>query len=168
MFFLLVDPRNKNHKDPETIDLSVPRHAQYLHKAWKRHQDAVNCVDINLAFAKGFESLSDSIECNHSSRKTSSLLYSESCSDGNWRSPIRISIHVISVVTKDLLETRLEKRIGFRTCSTTRSWATIQKFPIEPTNSESKLWQIGTTRCQRWHENCASWKKNVPCPGDGC
>ena len=35
------------------IDLNVPRHAQYLHKAWKRHQDTVFWVDINLAFKKG-------------------------------------------------------------------------------------------------------------------
>ena len=35
------------------IDLSAPRHAQYLHKAWKRHQDAKNWVDINLALKKG-------------------------------------------------------------------------------------------------------------------
>ena len=28
VFFLLVDPMNKNHKDPDTIDLNVPRHAQ--------------------------------------------------------------------------------------------------------------------------------------------
>ena len=34
------------------IDLSVPRHAQYLNKAWKRHQDAVYWFDINLAIAK--------------------------------------------------------------------------------------------------------------------
>ena len=34
-------PMDKSHKDPDVIDLSVPRHAQYLHKAWKRHQDAV-------------------------------------------------------------------------------------------------------------------------------
>ena len=27
VFFLLVDPMNKNQKDPDTIDLSVPRHA---------------------------------------------------------------------------------------------------------------------------------------------
>ena len=40
VFFLLVDPRDKSHKDPDTIDLNVPRHAQYLHNAWKRHQDA--------------------------------------------------------------------------------------------------------------------------------
>ena len=41
VFFLHVDPMDKNHKDPDVIDLSVPRHAQYLHKAWKRHQDAI-------------------------------------------------------------------------------------------------------------------------------
>ena len=35
------------------IDLNVPRHAQYLHNAWKRHQDAVYWVDINLAVEKG-------------------------------------------------------------------------------------------------------------------
>ena len=32
---------------------NVPRHAQYLHNAWKRHQDAENWVDINLAIKKG-------------------------------------------------------------------------------------------------------------------
>ena len=53
VFFFLVDPMDKSHKDLEKIDLNVPRHAQYLHKAWKRHQDAVYWVDINLAFKKG-------------------------------------------------------------------------------------------------------------------
>ena len=53
VFFLLVDSRDKSHKDPEKIDLSVPRRAQYLHNAWKRHQDAVFWVDINLAIRKG-------------------------------------------------------------------------------------------------------------------
>ena len=38
VFFLLVDPMEKSHKDPKVIDFSVPRHAQYMHKAWKRHQ----------------------------------------------------------------------------------------------------------------------------------
>ena len=53
VFFLLVDLMDKSHKDPDVIDLSVPGHAQYLHKAWKRHQDAVYWVDINLAIKKG-------------------------------------------------------------------------------------------------------------------
>ena len=53
VFFLLVDLRDKSHKDPDEIDLNVPRRAQYLHNAWKRHQDAVYWVDINLAIQKG-------------------------------------------------------------------------------------------------------------------
>ena len=48
-------PMDKNHKDPDAIDFSVPRHAQYLHEAWKRHQDAVYWVDINLAITKGLK-----------------------------------------------------------------------------------------------------------------
>ena len=53
VFFLPIDPRDKEHKDPEKIDLNVPRRAQYLHSAWKKHQDAVFWVDIDLAFQKG-------------------------------------------------------------------------------------------------------------------
>ena len=55
VFFLLVDPMDKNHKDPDTIDLNEPRHAQYKHKAVKRHQNAVYWVDINLALKKGLK-----------------------------------------------------------------------------------------------------------------
>ena len=55
VFFLFVDPRDKSHEDPDTIDLSVPRHAQHMQKAWKRHQDAVYWVDINLAVRKGLK-----------------------------------------------------------------------------------------------------------------
>ena len=55
VFFLLVDPMDTNHKDPDVIDLSVPRHAQYLHKAWKNHQDTFFWVDINLAIEKGLK-----------------------------------------------------------------------------------------------------------------
>ena len=53
VFFLPVDPRDENHKDPEHIDFSVPRRARYVHSAWKRHQDAVFWVDINLAIREG-------------------------------------------------------------------------------------------------------------------
>ena len=44
---------DKSHKDPKVIELNVPRHGQYLHNAWKRHQDAVYWVDIHLAIKKG-------------------------------------------------------------------------------------------------------------------
>ena len=35
VFFLPVDPRDKEHKDLGKIDLNVPRRAQYMHNAWK-------------------------------------------------------------------------------------------------------------------------------------
>ena len=46
-------PETKGHKDPEHIDLNVPRIAHYLHSAWQKHQDAVYWVDIDLAIRKG-------------------------------------------------------------------------------------------------------------------
>ena len=55
VFSLLVDPMDKNHKDPDTIDLNEPRHAQYMHKTWKKHQNTVNWVDINLALKRGMK-----------------------------------------------------------------------------------------------------------------
>ena len=57
VFFLPIDPRDKGHKDLEYIDFSVPRRAQYLHSAWKKHQDAVFWVDINLAIREGLNSI---------------------------------------------------------------------------------------------------------------
>ena len=53
VFFLPVDPRNESHRDPEYIDFSVPRLARYMHKAWKRHQDMVFWVDIDLGIKEG-------------------------------------------------------------------------------------------------------------------
>ena len=53
VFFLPIDPRDKSHQDPATIDFSVPRRTQYLHSARKKHQDEVFLVDINLAIQKG-------------------------------------------------------------------------------------------------------------------
>ena len=58
VFFLPVDPMDKNHKDPDTIDLNAPRDAQYMHKTWKKHQNTENTenwVDINLALKKGLK-----------------------------------------------------------------------------------------------------------------
>ena len=52
VFFLPENPMDKEHKDPDTIDLEAPRLAQYMHKAWKKHQNTVYWVDINLALKK--------------------------------------------------------------------------------------------------------------------
>ena len=53
VFFLPIDPRDESHKDLEHIDFSVPRRARYVHSTWKRHQDAVFWVDIDLAIREG-------------------------------------------------------------------------------------------------------------------
>ena len=53
VFFLLINPRDKEHQDPAFFDFSVPRRVQYLHSAWKKHQDAVFWVGIDLAIKEG-------------------------------------------------------------------------------------------------------------------
>ena len=44
--FFPIDIRDKEHRDPEKIDLNVSRRKQYLHNVWKKHQNAVYGVDI--------------------------------------------------------------------------------------------------------------------------
>ena len=46
---------NKEHRDPNKIDLKAPRLALYMQKTWKKHQNTVYWVDIKLAQKKGFK-----------------------------------------------------------------------------------------------------------------
>ena len=46
---------DKEHKDLYKLDLTEPRLAWYTQKTWKRHQDTVYWVDIQLALRKGFK-----------------------------------------------------------------------------------------------------------------
>ena len=55
VFFTSVDLMNKEHKDPDVIDLEAPRLAQYMQTAWKKHQNTVYWVDIKLAQKKGLK-----------------------------------------------------------------------------------------------------------------
>ena len=52
VYFLPIDPRDEDHRDPEVIDYSVPRRARYLQKSWKRHQDTVFWIDIDQGIIK--------------------------------------------------------------------------------------------------------------------
>ena len=112
------------HKDPDMIDLNAPRLAWYKQKTWKKHQNAVYWVDINLALKKGlkfYQTRSNAIILH-----TPSLLYPESCSDGNWRSHIRESICVTSASSKDLLETRLERELGSEVAGSSKDTQRIE------------------------------------------
>ena len=74
-----------------------------------------------LLLTRELDSLSDSIECNHSFKKHfPAYCIPKGCQTENWRSLIRKSIHVTSTSAKDLIEAPMEKRIGFGSCSTTR------------------------------------------------
>ena len=54
VFFLPIDPGDKEHKDPEKIDLNVPRRAQYLHNAWKKQsRRGIFGLILILRFGKG-------------------------------------------------------------------------------------------------------------------
>ena len=55
VFFTSVDPMNKEHRDPNNIDLEAPRLARYLQTAWKKHKNTVYWVDIKLAQKKGLK-----------------------------------------------------------------------------------------------------------------
>ena len=55
IIFTAVNPKNKEHRDPHELDLTKPRLASYKQKKWKRHQDTVYWVDIQLAQRKGFK-----------------------------------------------------------------------------------------------------------------
>ena len=46
---------DKEHKDPYKLDLTEPRLAWYKQNTWKRHQDTVYWVDIQLAQRKGLK-----------------------------------------------------------------------------------------------------------------
>ena len=48
----LLIPETKGTKILQRLTSMYPRRAQYLHNAWKKHQDAVFWVDINLAIKK--------------------------------------------------------------------------------------------------------------------
>ena len=68
VFFLPVDPMDKNHKDLDTIDLEASRLAQHMHKAWRKHQKYEELDRHQSCSEERIEVLSNTIERYHSSR----------------------------------------------------------------------------------------------------
>ena len=54
VFLTAVNPMNKDHRDPQELDLIKTRLASFK-QMWKRNQDTVYWVDIQLAQRKGFK-----------------------------------------------------------------------------------------------------------------
>ena len=91
VLFTAVNPVDKAHKDPYKRDLTQPRLALHKQKTWKTPRYCVLCRKTACSTER-VEVLSNKIERNHPLRHTPSLLYPESCSDGNWRNHLRKSL----------------------------------------------------------------------------
>ena len=102
VFFTSVDPMNKEYKDPDEINLNASRLAWYKQKVWKKHQNTVYWVDINLAQKKGFKF--------YQTRSNAIILHDTlpaycipKYHDEIWRSHFRESICVTSSSSEDFL-----------------------------------------------------------------
>ena len=80
VFFTAVNPMNKDHRVPQELDLTKPRVPSYKQK-WKRHQDTVYWVDIQLAQRKGLKFYQTRSNAINPLRYTPSFLYLESNCD---------------------------------------------------------------------------------------
>ena len=54
-FLYGCESMNEEHKDPYKLDMTKPRLASHKQKKWKRHQETVYWVDIQLAQRKGLK-----------------------------------------------------------------------------------------------------------------
>ena len=105
-------------------------------KAWNKHQNTV-WVDINLALKKELNFRSNAFILHET---LPAYCIPKVVRMETWKSHIREGLCVTSSSSKDFLETWLDERFGFRSCSTTRrrSCSTSKKFQMNPTKSEPK------------------------------
>ena len=84
VFFTAVNPMDKERKDPYKLELTRPRLAWYKQKTWKRHQDTVYWVDLQLAQRRVFKIYQTRCNTIILYDTLPSLLYLGSCCDGIW------------------------------------------------------------------------------------
>ena len=149
----LLIPETKGHQDPVQIDFTVPRRAQYLHSAWKKHQDAVFWVDIDLAIQKGltfYQTRSNAIILQGTlpaycipkvvRLKTGEVLYDKSYMSP--RPPPKISLRHDHDWTRGNVQSgsTVEQQLVGKNCSTV-TWrsSTRNVLPTNPTNPQTNL-----------------------------
>ena len=139
----------KKNKDPDTIDLEAPRLAQYIHKSMEETSEYGVLGRHQTCSKERIEVLSDTIERCHSSRNTPSLLYPESCLDGNWRSHFRkYMCHL------DLLRRFPWTMVGWRNLvqkllDKQKELLDKQKVPNQPNQTQIQI------MIERWDPLCA-------------
>ena len=125
VFFLPVDPMDKNQKDPDTIDLNEPRHAQHMHKALKKQQNAEDWVDINLALRKGLK---------YNQTRSNAIILHETIPPYCIPTVVRMETGEV-IYERVFLSPRLPPKISLK-----HEWKRElgSEHPIEPTNSKPK------------------------------
>ena len=98
-----VNPMNKNHKDPQELDLSKPS-LEMCKRKWRSAPGYDVLGRFTVCSTQRIEVPSNKIERNHPLRYTPSLLYLENCCDGIWRNYMRENIFVTSASFKDFLQ----------------------------------------------------------------
>ena len=142
VFFLPVYPMDKEHTDPEKVDLKAPRLAQYMHKALKRHQNTVYWVDINIAQKKALKF--------HQTRSNAIILH-ETLPAHCIPKVVRIETGEVMYETvyasprpppKISLKHDWMKELGSEGAQRPDGQVVqqFQKFPIKPTNSKPRSW----------------------------
>ena len=140
--FCLVDPMDKSHKDPDVIDLSVPRHAQNMHKAWKKHQNTVYWFEINLALRKEWKSYQT---------RSNAIILHETLPSYCVPKVVRMETGEVTCEQENASprpppRISLDERIGFRSCSTT-GWTSCSTNPKVPNWTNQIQTQIVIERC---------------------
>ena len=100
VFFLSLDPMNKELKDSYEIDLNAPRLAWYKQKVEETSKHSV-LGRYQICSKERIKVLSYAIERHLPLQYTPSLLYPEGYHDGNWRNHMRESICVTSASSED-------------------------------------------------------------------
>ena len=99
-----------NGKTQKILIRSTWKHRVLHGTSWKKHQNTVSWVDINLAFSTGLTL--------HQTRSNAIILHNTLpfyCIPKvvrNWRSHKRESIHVTSALSEDFLQRQLDENIG--------------------------------------------------------
>ena len=127
---------------------------------WRKHQDTLYWVYIELVQRKGIKFYQTRSNASIFHETLPGYCIPKVVRMESGRSHIRESMCVTSSYSKDLIEARMDKKIGFGSCSTTRrrSCSTSRIFP---TNSKSI--EFVTDR-----GDLMTRKKHVPFPRDQC
>ena len=108
VFFTSVDPMNKEHKDPDVINLDAPRLAWCKQTVWEKHQNTVYWVDIKLAEKKGYKFYQTRSNASISHDTLPAYCIPKAIMMGSGEI-------VTSTSSKDFLQRQLDG-IGFRSC----------------------------------------------------